>query len=74
VRCAWPSQRGVAVVVIPGDVALRTTSAKVPKWLLPTTPMVRPSDHDIKRLASLLNDASASHYFVVRAAPASIPK
>jgi pyruvate dehydrogenase (quinone) len=52
------AKRGVAVVVIPGDVALRTTSAKVPKWLLPTTPMVRPSDHDIKRLASLLNDAS----------------
>jgi pyruvate dehydrogenase (quinone) len=52
------AKRGVAVVVIPGDVALRTTSAKVPKWLLPTTPMVRPSDHDIKRLASLLNDTS----------------
>src|ERR1700761_1425479 len=52
------AKRGVAVVVIPGDVALHATSAKVPKWQVPTKPIVRPSDGDIKRLASLLNDAS----------------
>src|ERR1700722_14451017 len=52
------AKRGVAVVVIPGDVALHATSAKVPKWQLPTRPIMRPSDEDIKRLASLLNDAS----------------
>jgi pyruvate dehydrogenase (quinone) len=52
------AKRGVAVVVIPGDVALHATSAKVPKWLVPTKPIVRPNDDDIKRLASLLNKAS----------------
>src|ERR1700729_2063876 len=43
------ARRGVAVVVIPGDIALHTTSAKVSKWLVPTKPIVRPSDDDIKR-------------------------
>jgi pyruvate dehydrogenase (quinone) len=52
------AKRGVAVVVIPGDVALHATSAKVPKWQVPTKPIVRPGEDDIKRLASLLNDAS----------------
>jgi pyruvate dehydrogenase (quinone) len=52
------AKRGVAVVVIPGDVALHANSAKVPQWLVPTKPIVRPSDDDIKRLASLLNEAS----------------
>src|ERR1700728_106255 len=52
------AKRGVAVVVIPGDVALQATSAKVPKWLLPGRPILRPSEDDIKRLASLLNGAS----------------
>src|SRR6202161_2490524 len=52
------AKRGVAVVVIPGDVALQATSAKVPKWLLPARPILRPNDDDIKRLASLLNKAS----------------
>src|ERR1700691_658438 len=30
------AKRGVAVVAIPGDVALHATSAKVSKWLVPT--------------------------------------
>src|ERR1700744_4410430 len=29
------ARRGVAVVVLPGDVALKTIDAKVPKWLVP---------------------------------------
>ena len=50
------AKRGVAVVVIPGDVALQQTEAKVPNWLTPTQPLVRPSDSDIDELAAFLND------------------
>ena len=52
------AKRGVAVVVIPGDVALKLLSAKVPRWLVPSYPEVRPSSDDIKRLAALLNEGS----------------
>ena len=51
------AKRGVAVVVIPGDVALQPSAAKVPAWLVPTAPVVRPSDGDLNRLAHLLNDS-----------------
>jgi pyruvate dehydrogenase (quinone) len=50
------ARRGVAVVVIPGDVALHPLEAKIPHWLVPTKPLVRPSDEDLGRLAQLLND------------------
>lgn len=50
------AKRGVAVVVIPGDVALQQTEAKVPNWLTPTQPLVRPGDSDIDELAAFLND------------------
>jgi pyruvate dehydrogenase (quinone) len=49
------ARRGVAVVVIPGDVALQPTSAPHPSWLLPAPPIVRPADREIDGLASLLN-------------------
>jgi pyruvate dehydrogenase (quinone) len=53
-------RRGVSVVVIPGDVALRTAvnseSLKVSS-LLPAAPIVTPAPADLGRLASLLNDA-----------------
>src|SRR5277367_4588910 len=49
-------KRGVAVVVIPGDVALKPIAAKPPAWIIPTPPVVRPSDTDLDRLAKLLND------------------
>jgi len=52
------AKRGVAVVVIPGDIALKPLSAKVPRWLLPSKPLLRPSDSDLASLASLLNDGS----------------
>jgi pyruvate dehydrogenase (quinone) len=51
-------QKGVAVVVIPGDVALGSLSKPVPKWLLPAAPTVRPNDDELGRLAELLNDGS----------------
>ena len=49
------ARRGVAVVVIPGDIALKPVSAKAPHWLIPSKPVVRPSDHDLDSLARLLN-------------------
>jgi pyruvate dehydrogenase (quinone) len=52
------AKRGVAVVVISGDVALQPTEARVPAWLVPNRPLVRPSDADLDRLASLLNGSS----------------
>ena len=51
-------KRGVAVVVIPGDVALKSTNAVVPKWLVPTAPVIAPNPDDVARLAALLNGGS----------------
>src|ERR1700722_13718529 len=48
-------KRGVAVVVIPGDIALKPTTSKVPKWLVPERPIVRPADRQVEQLAALLN-------------------
>jgi pyruvate dehydrogenase (quinone) len=47
--------RGVAVVVIPGDIALKATEAGTPRWTMPNPPIVRPSDADLAALASLLD-------------------
>jgi pyruvate dehydrogenase (quinone) len=52
------AKRGVAVVVIPGDVALQPTDAKVPAWLVPSVPVTRPGESDLDRLAALLDGAS----------------
>src|SRR6202042_3184782 len=52
-------RRGVAVVVIPGDIALSATTAEVAPWLIPSTPPVlRPADDEIARLADMLHAAS----------------
>jgi pyruvate dehydrogenase (quinone) len=50
------ARRGVAVVVIPGDIALKSTDAAVAKWLAPRPPVVRPSEADLDALAKILND------------------
>ena len=52
------AKRGVAVVVIPGDIALKPLAAKVPAWLVPAAPVLRPADEEIAQLASLLNQGS----------------
>jgi pyruvate dehydrogenase (quinone) len=52
-------RRGVAVVVIPGDVALASLDATPPVFVAPPKPVMRPSENDLGRLASLLNDAGA---------------
>ena len=51
-------KRGVSVVVLPGDIALRPAAdASPPKGdgLLPTAPVVIPARRDLDRLAALLN-------------------
>ncbi|MGL4967354.1 MAG: ubiquinone-dependent pyruvate dehydrogenase [Inquilinus sp.] len=49
------AQKGVAVVVIPGDVALKPLAKPVPAWLLPKAPVVRPHESELRRLSELLN-------------------
>jgi pyruvate dehydrogenase (quinone) len=54
-------KRGVSVVVLPGDIALRPAAeAPTPNiaGLLPPRPIVVPADDDLDRLAKLLNGAS----------------
>ncbi|KAB8043976.1 ubiquinone-dependent pyruvate dehydrogenase [Janthinobacterium aquaticum] len=50
------ARRGVAVVVIPGDVALQTLKQEVPQWVFPSPPLVVPAAAQIDALASLLNE------------------
>src|ERR1700743_803250 len=52
------AKRGVAVVVLPGDVALMKIHADVPEWMAPTAPVLRPSEADVGHLADFLNKAS----------------
>src|SRR6202451_4552257 len=47
------AKRGVAVVVMPGDVALMKVEAEVPEWVVPTRPVVRPNESEVQGLASL---------------------
>jgi pyruvate dehydrogenase (quinone) len=50
------SRRGVAVVVIPGDVALRDAVEQKPRLLFePPKPTVCPSDDELSELAEVLN-------------------
>ena len=42
-------------MVIPGNVALRTLAKPVPVWLLPSAPIVRPGDDELRALSELLN-------------------
>ena len=51
------ARRGVAVVVISGDVALETLDAKPPIWIAPAAPRVIPPAAQVTALAELLNDA-----------------
>lgn len=51
------TRRGVAVVVISGDVALQKLDAKPPSWIAPAPPRVIPPADQVEALADLLNDA-----------------
>ena len=52
------AKRGVAVVVLPGDVALKPLDKAVPGLLIPPAPVVRPAEADLQTLASYLNSGS----------------
>jgi pyruvate dehydrogenase (quinone) len=51
-------RRGVAVVVIPGDVALKPAVSETPKWLIPKIPAIIPPADEIQSLANMLSAAS----------------
>jgi pyruvate dehydrogenase (quinone) len=51
------ARRGVAVVVISGDVALETLDAKPPTWIAPAPPRVIPPADQVAAFADLLNGA-----------------
>ena len=51
------ARRGVAVVVISGDVALEKLDAKPPTWIAPAAPRVIPPADQIEAFADLLNGA-----------------
>jgi pyruvate dehydrogenase (quinone) len=50
------ARRGVAVVVMPGDVGLKELGTPVPSWIAPAKPSLRPAAHQVQKLAELLND------------------
>ena len=55
-RAAWLV--GVAVLVLPGDIALRSAPKRAISpnaGLLPAAPIVRPAEAELKALADLLN-------------------
>jgi pyruvate dehydrogenase (quinone) len=52
------AKRGVAVIVLPGDVALTKIDAHVPDWMVPAAPLLRPGEAEITQLAGFLNQAS----------------
>lgn len=52
------AKRGVAVVIIPGDVALQPLAASVPSWVAPVAPVVLPAEPELAKFAAHLNDAS----------------
>src|SRR6201986_2343859 len=52
------AKRGVAVVVLPGDVALMNIDAEVPEWIVPAAPILMPNPSAVAGLASLLNQSS----------------
>lgn len=48
---------GVAVVVIPGDIALKPSKAQVPAWLAPKMPKVMPDAGEVAKLVNILNSS-----------------
>ncbi|TGD97747.1 ubiquinone-dependent pyruvate dehydrogenase [Methylobacterium nonmethylotrophicum] len=62
-------ERGVAVVVIPGNIALEPAPARAPsprEGLLPPAPVVVPRERDLDALAELLNGAERVTLFCGR--------
>jgi len=53
------SQRGVAVIVIPGDVALLPAPDVKPTWVEPTPARVIPAEKDLQQLVTLLDKSKS---------------
>ena len=52
------SRQGVAVIVLPGDIALKEATTQHPRFRFkPSRPLLRPSDADLSRLVSTLDAA-----------------
>ncbi len=69
-------QRGVAVIVIPGDVALRPAPKRAvaaPRSLLPKAPVTVPAEDELDRLAALLNGSSKITLFCGRGCAGAHP-
>jgi pyruvate dehydrogenase (quinone) len=49
-------RRGVAVIVLPGDIALKPATESVAPWLVPAAPVVVPQEIEIEKLAAILNE------------------
>jgi pyruvate dehydrogenase (quinone) len=54
------AERGVSVIVLPGDVALKDAPScgRFSRALLPARPLLRPREPELEALARMLNDAS----------------
>lgn len=52
-------ERGVAVIVLPGDVALSDGPADTPAWSHSSPHTIVPADADLERLAAMLNGCEA---------------
>jgi pyruvate dehydrogenase (quinone) len=52
------AKRGVAVVVIPGDISLEAAVAEPPTWVFPAKPVTYPIEQEVDALAQLLKNAS----------------
>jgi pyruvate dehydrogenase (quinone) len=52
--------RGVAVIVLPGDVALSEAPDETPNWTEAQPPQLKPHDQDLARLAAMLGESGAT--------------
>ncbi|AXF16478.1 ubiquinone-dependent pyruvate dehydrogenase [Paraburkholderia caledonica] len=52
-------ERGVAVIVLPGDVALSEGPTEAPLWVDSAPARILPAEADLDRLAQMLNDSDA---------------
>lgn len=50
------AKKGVAVVVIPGDVALKPLDVALPEWVYPEAPQLLPNPGDVDKLVQILNE------------------
>jgi len=52
-------ERGVAVIVLPGDIALAEAPIEPGAWAEIAAPIITPNNEELERLAALLNEAGA---------------